>query len=175
MRNILMAGALMAGVAMGATAAAQTTVEMTFVGPKGVEQPAGKIRIDQNKYGTLLTPDLFGLPPGAHGFHLHANPSCEPGPVDGKTAPAGAAGGHWDPDKTGAHKGPYDDSGHKGDLPALFVASDGKATYPVLAPRLKASDFKGHALMVHAGGDNHSDHPEKLGGGGARIVCGVVK
>jgi len=29
--------------------------------------------------------------------------------------------------------------------------------------------------MVHVGGDNHSDHPEKLGGGGARMACGVVK
>jgi Cu-Zn family superoxide dismutase len=29
--------------------------------------------------------------------------------------------------------------------------------------------------MIHAGGDNYSDHPEKLGGGGARIACGVVK
>jgi Cu-Zn family superoxide dismutase len=28
--------------------------------------------------------------------------------------------------------------------------------------------------MIHAGGDNHADHPEKLGGGGARIGCGVV-
>lgn len=178
MRKILMAGALMAGaagVASGAMAAEQTTVEMAFVGPKGVEQPAGKVRIEQNTYGALLTPDLFGLPPGVHGFHLHANASCEPGPVDGKTAPGGGAGGHWDPDKTGAHKGPYDDGGHKGDLPALYVAADGKATYPVLATRLKASDFKGHALMVHAGGDNHSDHPDKLGGGGARIACGVVK
>ncbi|HGP6958345.1 TPA: superoxide dismutase, partial [Vibrio cholerae O1] len=23
-------------------------------------------------------------------------------------------------------------------------------------------------------GDNHSDHPMPLGGGGARIVCGVI-
>jgi Cu-Zn family superoxide dismutase len=28
--------------------------------------------------------------------------------------------------------------------------------------------------MVHAGGDNHSDHPAMLGGGGARMACGVV-
>jgi Cu-Zn family superoxide dismutase len=29
--------------------------------------------------------------------------------------------------------------------------------------------------MIHAGGDNYSDHPKRLGGGGARIACGVVK
>jgi len=28
--------------------------------------------------------------------------------------------------------------------------------------------------MIHAGGDNYSDEPAKLGGGGARMACGVV-
>ena len=28
--------------------------------------------------------------------------------------------------------------------------------------------------MIHAGGDNHADHPAPLGGGGGRIVCGVI-
>ena len=28
--------------------------------------------------------------------------------------------------------------------------------------------------MVHAGGDNNSDQPEKLGGGGARVACGLI-
>lgn len=72
--------------------------------------------------------------------------------------------------------GPFDATGHLGDLPALFVDSEGKATYPVLAPRLKSIEqIKGLALMVHAGGDNHSDHPQALGGGGARAACGVIK
>ncbi|WP_324128836.1 superoxide dismutase family protein, partial [Acinetobacter baumannii] len=29
--------------------------------------------------------------------------------------------------------------------------------------------------MIHAGGDNYSDSPQPLGGGGARIACGVIK
>jgi Cu-Zn family superoxide dismutase len=28
--------------------------------------------------------------------------------------------------------------------------------------------------MIHAGGDNYSDEPAPLGGGGARVACGVV-
>jgi Cu-Zn family superoxide dismutase len=28
--------------------------------------------------------------------------------------------------------------------------------------------------MVHAGGDNHADQPAPLGGGGARVACGVI-
>lgn len=156
-------------------AQAAETVELKLAGPEGAGKSIGTITIEQSKYGAVLTPKLSDLPPGVHGFHLHEKPDCGVTQDNGKAVPAGAAGGHWDPDATGAHKGPYDDSGHLGDLPALYVGADGKATYPVLAPRLKADDFKGHALMVHVGGDNHSDHPEKLGGGGARMACGVVK
>jgi len=36
------------------------------------------------------------------------------------------------------------------------------------------ADIEGRALMIHAAGDNYSDTPAALGGGGARIVCGVV-
>jgi Cu-Zn family superoxide dismutase len=28
--------------------------------------------------------------------------------------------------------------------------------------------------MIHEGGDNYSDQPKPLGGGGARIACGVI-
>ncbi|KCB39611.1 copper/zinc superoxide dismutase [Bordetella hinzii 5132] len=171
----LLQSALCAALLAAAAGAAAQTVDMYVDGPKGPQQKAGTIKIEQTKYGALLTPALEGLPPGVHGFHLHEKPSCDATMVDGKPVPMGGAGGHWDPDNTKAHKGPYDDSGHKGDLPALYVTADGKATYPVLAPRLKASDFPGHALMIHAGGDNHSDHPLPLGGGGGRIVCGIVK
>jgi len=45
----------------------------------------------------------------------------------------------------------------------------------VLAPRLKLADLPGRSLMVHAGGDNHADHPAPLGGGGARVACGVIQ
>ena len=53
--------------------------------------------------------------------------------------------------------------------------SDGMATMPMLAPRLKVSDLKGRSLMIHAGGDNYSDMPAPLGGGGARVACGVAQ
>ncbi len=87
--------------------------------------------------------------------------------------PGLAAGGHYDPDNTGVHKGPYG-NGHLGDLPALFVDQSGRANHPVLAPRVLIKDLKGRALIIHAGGTNYSDRPQKLGGGGARIACGIV-
>jgi Cu-Zn family superoxide dismutase len=36
------------------------------------------------------------------------------------------------------------------------------------------SYLAGLSLMVHVGGDNHSDHHPALGGSGGRMVCGVV-
>lgn len=105
-----------------------------------------------------------------HGFHLHKNGSCDSITKGGNTILGGAAGGHYDPAKTGKHGFPWTDDNHLGDLPTLYVNSLGRATQPVLAPRVKFDDVKGRALMIHMGGDNHSDHPEKLGGGGARIV-----
>jgi Cu-Zn family superoxide dismutase len=146
---------------------------MHAVTPEGVEESIGTVVIEAAPQGSKLAPDLKGLAPGAHGFHVHEHSSCEPGTADGKTVAASAAGGHYDPEKTGRHAGPYGD-GHLGDLPVLYVAADGRATDPVLAPRISPEQMAGRTLMVHAGGDNYSDEPEKLGGGGARVACGVI-
>lgn len=139
----------------------------------GPGKAVGTISVTATPYGVLFTPALTGLPPGLHGFHLHEKPSCAAGEKDGKTMAALGAGGHFDPAATSRHEGPYG-NGHLGDLPPLYIDAQGNGTQPVLAPRLKLEQLKGHALMLHAGGDNHADHPEKLGGGGARIACGVI-
>lgn len=150
-------------------------VEMNKVSTQGLGQDVGKITISETAYGLLFTPHLHSLPLGEHGFHVHENGSCEPGMKDGKVVAALAAGGHFDPHKTGKHLGPYSD-GHLGDLPVIYVNSDGLASNPVLAPRLKKiSDIDGRSLMIHLGGDNHHDTPLPLGGGGERLVCGVIK
>jgi superoxide dismutase, Cu-Zn family len=148
-------------------------VQMKMVDDKGVGTPVGQVTIKETQYGVVFTPSLTGLPQGIHGFHVHENPSCEPKEQDGKRVPALAAGGHYDPAGTKRHGLPWGE-GHLGDLPALFVDAAGNANNPVLAPRLKLADVRGRSLMIHAGGDNHADHPAPLGGGGARIVCGVI-
>jgi Cu-Zn family superoxide dismutase len=148
------------------------TITMNFVDESGIGGSAGTVTVTETKYGLVFTPELSGLPAGLHGFHVHENPSCQPAEKDGRKTPALAAGGHYDPEKSGKHGYPWGD-GHLGDLPALYVNADGIANQPVLAPRLKLGDLAGRSLMVHAGGDNHADHPAPLGGGGARIVCGV--
>lgn len=154
-------------------ATADIVVPMHLVSDKGIDASVGQVTITETGYGLVFTPALSGLTAGMHGFHVHQNPDCQPKEKEGKMVPALAAGGHYDPEKTNAHGTPWG-KGHLGDLPPLFVDATGNATQPVLAPRLKVADMKGRSLMIHLGGDNHSDHPAALGGGGARVVCGVT-
>jgi Cu-Zn family superoxide dismutase len=168
---IAMLGLLVAGAPVQAE---ELVVTMHLIDSTGIGKSIGTVTATSNPSGTVLAPNLKGLTPGLHGFHVHQNPDCGPGVKDGKKVPGLAAGGHFDPAGTGRHEGPYG-NGHLGDLPALYVDENGNANHPVLAPRLKPSDLKGRSLMIHAGGDNYSDNPKKLGGGGARMACGVVK
>ena len=143
-------------------------------GEEGIGEAIGVVTISETAYGLVFTPRLEKLSPGLHGFHVHQNPSCLWAEKDGKTVVGLAAGGHYDPAQTGMHDTPFG-KGHLGDLPALYVDENGMATSPVLAPRLKKlEDVRGRALMIHEGGDNYSDEPAKLGGGGARMACGVI-
>jgi len=165
-------------IALGGASRNDMTVTMYHVSEQGVGQEAGRIAITETGHGVVFTPNLSGLPQhaaGLHGFHVHEHADCGPAGPDGKTGPALAAGSHFDPEDTGEHGSPWGD-GHLGDLPPLFVDDNGRAIQPVLAPRLKqAAALRGHALVLHAGGDNHADHPQALGGGGARMLCGVIR
>ncbi|MGL5430414.1 MAG: superoxide dismutase family protein [Vibrio sp.] len=151
--------------------AQETVVKMTDL-KSG--RDAGTITFSNSDYGTVFTPKLTGLPPGIHGFHVHTNASCESSGDGENTVLGGAAGGHYDPKNTGKHGAPWTDDNHLGDLPALYVTANGEVNQPVLAPRFKMEDIKGRSLMIHIGGDNHSDHPAVLGGGGARLICGII-
>jgi len=148
------------------TAFADVAVPMyaTSVTGKGVF--LGNVNIQEIPYGLLFVPQLRNFTPGLHGFHIHDMADCEESGM--------AAGGHLDPQHTGKHSGPYRDDGHLGDLPVLYADVDGQIVVPVLAPRVKLADIGGHALMIHAGGDNYSDYPRELGGGGLRVACGLI-
>ena len=149
------------------------TADIILTAADGVGESVGILTLEDTDYGLLLTPNLASLSPGLHGFHVHANPDCGPAAKEGQPVPGLAAGGHFDPNNIGEHKGPYRD-GHLGDLPPLYVDASGRANVPVLAPRLTVSQTRNHSLMIHAGGDNFSDQPSPLGGGGARAACGVL-
>jgi len=163
-------------MAVSLSVSAQDSLEITLnkVSASGVGEKIGVVKVEDTEYGALFRPELEGLNPGLHGFHVHEKPDCGPAEQEGKPVAALAAGGHWVGNGEDRHEGPYG-KGHQGDLPALYVDDQGRASHPVLAPRVKVADLKGHSLMLHEGGDNYSDHPEKLGGGAGRVACGVIE
>jgi Cu-Zn family superoxide dismutase len=144
----------------------------------GVGPRIGFVTLEDTSAGLKLTPELrgltrFGLAPGPHGFHVHEvgnlMPTRKP---DGEIVRGGAAGPHYDPERTGTHAGPYGE-GHRGDLPAITVDRLGDAFDPVIAPRLTLREVMGRALVIHRGGDNYTDTPPN-GGGEARVLGGIV-
>lgn len=151
---------------------AQKTVNVHSVTAEGIGAKIGTIHLQDSSQGLSISTDLHQLPSGFHGFHIHEKGSCEPAEKDGKMAAALAAGGHFNPNQAAGHGTPND--GHFGDLPVLNVDTEGNAKTTVYAPRLKLADVQGLAIMIHAGGDNYSDQPKPLGGGGDRIACGVI-
>jgi Cu-Zn family superoxide dismutase len=168
--NLLLA---VAGLAAG-SALADYKVDMTQIDMKGVGSSVGTVSITAGPAGGVtFTPDLKGLPPGTHGFHVHEFANCGAKEKDGKMEPGEMAGGHYDPKKTQKHTGPQG-AGHMGDLPPLVVDANGSATQAVSTKHLAMKDLGKRALVIHEGGDNFSDQPKPNGGGGMRIACGVI-
>lgn len=130
-----------------------------------VARPDGKVTV---RAQTSL------LPPGFHGFHVHAVGLCEP--------PFTSAGGHLNPSSETHGQ-------HAGDLPVLFVADDGGAAAEFETDAFSVEDLldaDGSAVIVHANADNYANIPTRYsstgpdattlatGDAGPRIACGVV-
>ena len=168
--SVLLAGMILCPTVKAEEARA-TVYQLT---PEGNGAVIGTITFTDTAQGLRVDESFNGLEPGEHGIHIHENGNCGSTVVDGKTVLGTAAGGHYDPHQTGKHSGPGAD-GHQGDLPVLIVTSDGTVQATHLLTGVQASDFKGRAVIIHAGGDNYQDTPEPLGGGGGRIACGIIE
>lgn len=176
MKKSIVAFGFAAGLMLAASPLLADTVKVPVnkVSAEGIGDNIGTVTFMDTPEGVDILVDLNGLSAGQHGMHVHENPSCAPAAgKDGKMGAALAAGGHFDPDKTGSHAGPGK-AGHKGDLPFVTANDNGAAREKLSVKGLSTKDIKGRSLMIHAGGDNYSDNPP-LGGGGARIACGVIK
>jgi len=137
-------------------------------------QSAGQVSFTEGAGRVVVEATLRGLPPGFHGFHVHAVGKCEP--------PFTSAAGHLT-------VGAQDHPAHAGDQPALLVAADGTAETRFATDRYRLSDLltpEGRAIIVHAGADNHGNVPARYapgidqmtkdtGDSGARLGCGVIK
>ena len=174
MKKISTLAAIALTFATASSLASTETITIYSIDEKGNGQPLGTLSVQDSYEGLKLVADLKGLKPGAHGIHIHENASCDPKEKDGQMVAGLAAGGHYDPELAGKHEGPKG-HGHKGDLPPLIVSAAGTSKEQASAPRLTVADLKGRSIVIHEAGDNFSDAPKTLGGGGARIACGVVK
>ena len=172
-KNVLLACAPVLLFSLSASAET-VNVTMNSIDAKGTGAAIGTVVLADSPKGLVITPSLSGLKAGDHGFHVHQNPNCGPAEKDGKMGAGLAAGGHYDPKDTKKHAGPKG-HGHLGDLPVLKVGADGKASSAMTVANLKVADIKGRSLMIHEHGDNYSDQPKALGGGGGRVACGLIK
>ena len=174
MNKILLGSTLLLAGCDGCYNTARSDVYLTS--PTGLNQKIGEISFKDTPSGMVVDVDLQNLPAGEHGFHIHENPDCGASvDANGNMQPALKAGGHYDPGKTGHHMGPNHPDGHRGDLPVLTVSPNGTVKTSFTIKDLKVKEIKNRSIMIHAGGDNYSDEPLPLGGGGARIACGVIK
>lgn len=146
-------------------------VNVALIGTQG--QTLGMASLEQTPAGVLISINASGLGEGERAFHIHERGYCDP------TISFASAGGHFAPGGT-AHgfrdaKGP-----HAGDMPNLFVSTDGKVQAQVLnrAVRLSDSgegallDADGSALVIHGGADDYASQP--AGAAGPRVACAVI-
>ncbi|RZI39981.1 superoxide dismutase family protein [Herbaspirillum sp. HC18] len=135
----------------------------------------GKVNLTQEGNGNVAVHvHVHDLPPGFHGFHVHAVGEC--------IAPFTSAGGHFDLD---AHT----HRDHSGDFPVLLVRADGTANEKFNTDRFAVADLfdtNGSAIIIHADPDNYANIPSRYvaapdattlaaGDSGARIACGVLE
>jgi superoxide dismutase, Cu-Zn family len=165
--------AFIAWATVMANASADIIVGVNNIDAAGSQNNIGYIALKDVPGGLEISPNLHSLSEGEHGFHIHQNGSCSPMIKDGVWVPGLSAGGHFDPEHTGKHSGPSG-NGHFGDMPFLYVNAQGIANKSVIAPRLTESMVKGKSIIIHEGGDNFADTPAPLGGGGARLACGLI-
>jgi len=155
---------------LGACTTYPEKIETPVYSTIGRHKQLGTITFYDTAQGLKGVVNLTDLPNGEHGFHIHEYPDC--GPMNGE--PAMKAGGHYDPAHTDKHLGPNGE-GHKGDLPRLMTDDEGNVKTSFYAPHLTLEEVKGHSVVIHEFGDNYSDEPRPLGGGGKRIACGIIK
>ena len=162
-----------ASVSLGAQGDAQDR-RATAVLVDAEGERVGRVVLRQRGERVRVRVRARGLPPGFHGFHVHAVGRCE--------APAfTSAGGHL---ALGEQAHPD----HAGDLPVLLVRADGRGFGATSTDRFALSDLRdenGSALIVHAAADNYANIPPRYGtpdemtraagDSGARIACGVVR
>lgn len=146
-----------------------TKAMAAIMGKEG--EALGIVTLTQGPQGVLVSADLSGLPPGGHGFHIHAVGSCSPD--------FSAAGSHFGPGEE-SHGFLHSTDMHAGDLPNVYAHADGTARADVFTADVTLAaddprslfDSDGSAIVIHEKPDAYG---EDVGSAGARIACGVIE
>jgi Cu-Zn family superoxide dismutase len=118
--------------------------------------------------------NLQGVPPGAHGVHIHTAGRCNPPDFS-------SAGGYFDPGPAGNTDPDENHPYHAGALPNIVASAAGAVTATSYTTRfniggpLSPIDADGAAIVIHQGPDTNQTGTKGQGvGGGAAIACGVI-
>lgn len=175
---VMLGGGVLAGglLAQPSKPKDNDAVRATLV--NGAGKGIGKVEFEQKRgRGPMsVTVQARGLPPGFHGFHVHATGKCEgPGFM--------SAGAHLN--LLGATH-----SAHTGDMPVLLVTRKGSATARFTTDRFSLRHLRDgdrSAVIVHALPDNYANIPTDryepdpdaatldTGDSGGRIACAQVR
>ncbi len=155
---------LLAGSAWSATATA------VLKGTAPDSKISGTVTLTEEKGGLTVVAKLANVPPGSHGFHIHAIGDCSD---MGK-----GAGGHFNPDKSPHGLYPMDGpmKAMAGDMGNLVAGADGTGDFSVFMPGLTIKDGKyavnGLSVILH---EKKDDFSQPSGNTGARIACGIIE
>jgi Cu-Zn family superoxide dismutase len=137
-------------------------------------KPMGTADFRSVNRGVLISFDLFNLPPGPHGMHLHTAGNCDAKSGFTKAGPI------WSLTPGRPHGFMAEGGGGlAGDLPNQVAGPDGRLRASVLMTGFNLGNGKrsifdrdGVALIVKQRGDDYRTQP--IGNAGNRIACGVV-
>lgn len=137
---------------------------------------AGTVLVTETPNGVLLNIDAKNLTPGWHGIHFHEKGFCE-GPK------FTSAGGHIHTQTPVVHGFQHANENDAGDLPNIFVGTDGTAKvelYSSFVSLKPSSEHRpalispsGSSVVIHANPDDYTSQP--IGGAGDRVACAVLK
>lgn len=142
-----------------------------LIGTNGAK--VGQAELTEMSRGVHIKVEAFNLVPGKHGFHIHESGKCEPPGFE-------SAGGHFNP-MNKQHGFDNPNGPHAGDLPNLFVGTDGTVTAEMVAKYVTLSEGQpnslirpgGTSLVIHENADDYKTDP--AGNSGARIACGRIQ
>ena len=151
------------------------TAKAALMSPSG--EYIGAVHFTQGESSVLVATEAEGLEPGGHAFIIHSIGSCSPD--------FSAAGDHFDP---GEGEGGFvhpnwnrrdASSGHSGDLPNLYVGTDGSIRADFFTSGVTLQSGQGHSLfdedgssiVIHEEPSDYADDTDT----GERIACGVIE